>query len=177
MGAELGATTSIFPFDEHMARYLAATGRAALARAARRHRELLEPDREVEAHPEKYYDRVLELDLSQLEPHVSGPHSPDRARPLSQLAIEVADPSNAFPARLSAALIGSCTNSSYEDMSRAADVARQARRRGARAAVPLLVTPGSEQIRATIERDGQLRALEEIGAVVLANACGPCIGQ
>jgi aconitate hydratase len=177
MGAELGATTSIFPVDEHMARYLEATGRSDLARAALRHRALLEPDREVEQCPEKHYDRVLELDLARLEPHVAGPHSPDRARPLSQLAAEVADSSHAFPARLSAALIGSCTNSSYEDMSRAADVARQARRRGVRAAVPLLVTPGSEQIRATIERDGQLRALEEIGAVVLANACGPCIGQ
>src|SRR6185436_1419077 len=118
-------------------------GRAAIARAALRHRELLEPDREAEASPEKHYDRVLELDLSQLEPHVAGPHSPDRARPLSQLADEIADAVNGFPVRLSAALIGSCTNSSYEDMGRAADVARQAQRRGARAAVPLLVTPGS----------------------------------
>jgi len=177
MGAELGATTSMFPADERMARYLEATGRAGLARAALRHRALLEPDREVEASPEQHYDRVLELDLSRLEPHVAGPHSPDRARPLSQLAAEVADAKSGFPARLSAALIGSCTNSSYEDMSRAADVARQAHRRGMRAAVPLLVTPGSEQIRATVARDGQLRALEEIGAVVLANACGPCIGQ
>jgi aconitate hydratase len=177
MGAELGATTSIFPADEHMARYLEATGRAELARAALRHRALLEPDPEVEADPGRHYDRVLELDLSRLEPHVSGPHSPDRARPLSQLAAEVADARNGFPTRLSAALIGSCTNSSYEDMSRAADVARQAARHGARAAVPLLVTPGSEQIRATVARDGQLRALEDVGAVVLANACGPCIGQ
>jgi aconitate hydratase len=127
MGAELGATTSIFPADEHMARYLEATGRAELARAALRHRALLEPDPEVEADPGRHYDRVLELDLSRLEPHVSGPHSPDRARPLSQLAAEVADARNGFPTRLSAALIGSCTNSSYEDMSRAADVARRPR--------------------------------------------------
>jgi aconitate hydratase len=177
MGAELGATTSIFPADERMARYLEATGRAEIARAVLRHRALLEPDPEVEQRPERHYDRVLELDLSTLEPHVAGPHSPDRARPLSQLAAEVADARNELPVQLSAALIGSCTNSSYEDMSRAADVARQARARGARAVVPLLVTPGSEQVRATLARDGQLRELEEIGAVVLANACGPCIGQ
>ena len=142
MGAELGATTSMFPADERMLRYLEATGRAGIARAVERHRALLEPDPEVEASPEKHYDLVLELDLAQLEPHVVGPHSPDRARPLSQLAAELADESNEFPARWSAALIGSCTNSSYEDMSRAADVARQARERGVRAAVPLLVTPG-----------------------------------
>src|SRR5262249_51485263 len=142
-----------------------------------RHGALLAPDPEVEADPERHYDRVLALDLCALEPHVVGPHSPDRARPLSQLAAEVADAKHGFPARISTALIGSCTNSSYEDMSRAADVARQARARGARAAVPLLVSPGSERIRATTARDGQLRALEEIGAVALANACGPCIGQ
>src|SRR5215813_1278682 len=155
MGAEVGATTSVFPADERMLSYLRATGRAAIAPLVERHGHLLAPDPEVEASPERHYDRVLRLDLSRLEPHVAGPHSPDRARPLSQLGAEVADASNAFPARLSAALIGSCTNSSYEDMSRAADVARQAQRRGVRAAVPLLVTPGSEQIRATLERDGQ----------------------
>jgi aconitate hydratase len=177
MGAELGATTSLFPADEHMTRYLEATGRAEVARAALRHRALFEPDREVEERPERHYDRVLELDLSRLEPHVVGPHTPDRARPLSQLAAEISDAENGFPERLSVALIGSCTNSSYEDMNRAADVARQARARGVRTAVPLLVTPGSEQVRATLARDGQLRALEEVGAVVLASACGPCIGQ
>ncbi len=177
MGAELGATTSMFPADEHMATYLHATGRGELAALMERHRHLLEPDREVEADPGRYYDRVIELDLAELEPHVVGPHSPDRARPISQLAAEVRDPRNAFPDGIATALIGSCTNSSYEDMSRAADVAEQARARGIGSAVPLMVTPGSEQVRATIERDGQMQSLADIGAVVLANACGPCIGQ
>jgi aconitate hydratase len=160
-----------------MATYLVATGRAALVPLAGRYAHLLAPDGEVEATPEKYYDRVIALDLSKLEPHVVGPHSPDRARPISRLAAEVADTSNAFRDDLSTALIGSCTNSSYEDMSRAADVAEQAKARGLKAAVPFLVTPGSEQVRATIERDGQMRSLKDIDAVVLANACGPCIGQ
>ena len=120
---------------------------------------------------------MLEIDLSKLEPHVVGPHSPDRARPLSKLAAEVSEPNNSFRDKISAALIGSCTNSSYEDMSRAADVAEQARAHGSRAAVPFMITPGSEQIRATIERDGQMRSLKDIGGIVLANACGPCIGQ
>ena len=177
MGAELGATTSLFPADARMAAYLRATDRGELARLAERSRALLEPDGEVEAHPEKHYDRVLELDLSKLEPQVVGPHSPDRARPISALAAEVRDPKSAFCDAISVALIGSCTNSSYEDMSRAADVALQGRAHGAEAAVSFLVTPGSQQIRATIERDGQMRALREIGGVVLANACGPCIGQ
>ena len=177
MGAELGATTSMFPADEHMAEYLRATGRGELARLAARHRDLLEPDREAEMHPERVYDRVLELDLSKLESHVVGPHSPDRARPISQLAAEVRDAKNGFVDEISAALIGSCTNSSYEDMSRAADVAGQARARGVKAAMSFMVTPGSEQIRATIERDGQMQTLRDIGGTVLANACGPCIGQ
>jgi aconitate hydratase len=177
MGAELGATTSLFPYDERMAVYLRATGRDGLVPLAEQYRHLLAPDEEVEADPEKHYDRVVELDLSQLEPYVAGPHSPDRARPLSRLAAEVADPRNGFRDDITTALIGSCTNSSYQDMSRAADVARQALAHGVRAAVPLLVTPGSEQIRATLERDGQLQALRDIDAVVLANACGPCIGQ
>jgi aconitate hydratase A / 2-methylisocitrate dehydratase len=177
MGAELGATTSIFPADERMLRYLRATGRCGLVPLVERHRELLEPDAEAEASPEAHYDRVLRLDLATLEPHVVGPHTPDRARPISRLAAEVGEPANGFPDAISAALIGSCTNSSYEDMSRAADVAAQASARGMRAAAPLMATPGSEQIRATIERDGQMRALEDAGAVVLANACGPCIGQ
>ena len=177
MGAELGATTSMFPFDERMSAYLQATGRGDLVPPAQRYQHLLVPDEDVEAAPERYYDRVVELDLSKLEPYVVGPHSPDRARPLSKLAAEVADPSNRFRDDIGAALIGSCTNSSYEDMSRAADVAEQAKVHGLRAAVPLLVTPGSEQVRATIERDGQMQSLKDIGAVVLANACGPCIGQ
>jgi aconitate hydratase len=177
MGAELGATTSMFPYDERMGKYLRATGRGDLAPLAERYKHLLEPDQEVEANPTRYYDRVVELDLSKLEPYVVGPHSPDRARPVSKLAAEVADKSNAFCDDLSTALIGSCTNSSYEDMSRAADVAEQAKAHGIKAAVPFLVTPGSEQVRATIERDGQMQSLKDIDGVVLANACGPCIGQ
>jgi aconitate hydratase len=177
MGAELGATTSMFPADDRMSVYLRATGRGDLIPVIERNRHLLEPDADVEARPEKYYDRVIELDLSRLEPHVVGPHTPDRARPVSMLAAEIARPENGFVDTISTALIGSCTNSSYEDMCRAADVASQIQRRGLRAAVPLLVTPGSEQVRATIERDGQMRSLNDIGATVLANACGPCIGQ
>jgi aconitate hydratase len=177
MGAEQGATTSLFPADAHTSAYLRATGRGGLARLAERERPLLEPDPEVEASPEKFYDRVLELDLAALEPHVAGPHSPDRVRPLSALAAELRDPQGPAGERISVALIGSCTNSSYQDMSRAADVARQARAHGVTCAVPFLVTPGSERTRATLERDGQLGALREIGATVLANACGPCIGQ
>lgn len=177
MGAELGATTSMFPADEHMAKYLRATGRGALVPLMERHADMLQPDPEVEANPEKYYDRVVRLDLSTLEPHVVGPHSPDRARPISKLAAEVSDAGNKFLDRISSALIGSCTNSSYEDMSRAADVAEQAKAHGIKAAVPFLVTPGSEQVRATIERDGQMQSLKDIDGTVLANACGPCIGQ
>jgi aconitate hydratase len=177
MGAELGATTSMFPYDEHMATYLRATDRAGLVPLAEKHRDLLCPDEEVEADPEKHYDRVVRLDLSTLEPHVVGPHSPDRARPISQLAAEVADASNEFIDEVSAALIGSCTNSSYEDMSRAADVADQAKSHGLKSSVPFMVTPGSEQVRATIERDGQMQSLKNINGTVLANACGPCIGQ
>jgi aconitate hydratase A / 2-methylisocitrate dehydratase len=177
MGAELGATTSMFPADDHMARYLEATGKPELVPLFQQHRELLEPDKEVEADPAKYYDRVVELDLSKLEPYIVGPHSPDRARPISRLAAEVADANSGFIDRISTALIGSCTNSSYEDMSRAADVAEQAKAHGLRAAVPFLVTPGSEAVRATIERDGQMQSLKDIDGTVLANACGPCIGQ
>ena len=177
MGAELGATTSIFPYDERMARYLSATDREDLAQLANENKELLTPDQEVVDDPESYFDVLVKIDLSALEPHVVGPHSPDRARPLSQLAHEVDDESNDFIDDVSATLIGSCTNSSYEDMSRAADVANQAITQGARAKVPLMVTPGSERVRATIERDGQMESLRSIGATVLANACGPCIGQ
>src|SRR5262245_7755078 len=177
MGAELGATTSMFAFDEKMAVYLRATGRGGLVVPAERSRHLLAPDPEVEKNPEKHYDRVVELDLSKLEPYVVGPHSPDRARPISKLAAEVTDRGQGLPDVIASALIGSCTNSSYEDMSRAADVAQQATAHGLKTAVPFMVTPGSEQVRATIERDGQLRALQEIDATVLANACGPCIGQ
>ncbi len=177
MGAELGATTSMFPYDERMAKYLRATGRGDLVPLAERYQHLLEPDKEVEANPDKYYERVVRLDLSKLEPYVVGPHSPDRARPISKLAAEVTDTNNQFCDDISTALIGSCTNSSYEDMSRAADVAEQAKAHGIKTAVPFLVTPGSEQVRATIERDGQMQSLKDINGVVLANACGPCIGQ
>jgi aconitate hydratase len=175
MGAELGATTSIFPYDERMARYLKATGREELADLADRHKELLAPDPEVEARPEKFFDEIVEIDLSTLEPHIVGPHTPDLARPVSQMAADVRE--HGYPAELSSSLIGSCTNSSYEDLSRAADVARQATAHGARAKTTLWVTPGSEQIHLTIRRDGQLDELAAIGGTVLANACGPCIGQ
>ena len=177
MGAELGATTSMFPVDERMAAYLRATGRGDVVPAATRYPHLLAPDKEVEDSPEKYYDRVVRLDLSALEPYVVGPHSPDRARPIGKLAAEVSDKANGFLDKISTALIGSCTNSSYEDMSRAADVAEQAKAHGLKTATPFLVTPGSEQVRATIERDGQMQSLKDINGVVLANACGPCIGQ
>ena len=177
MGAEIGATTSMFPYDDHMGAYLKATDRGGIVPHAEANKHLLEPDAEVEANPEAHYDRVVRLDLSTLEPHMVGPHSPDRARPISELAAEVADRSNQFVDAISSALIGSCTNSSYEDMSRAADVAEQAKARGVATAVPFMVTPGSEQVRATIERDGQMASLLDINGTVLANACGPCIGQ
>lgn len=169
MGAEHGATTSIFPYDERMAVYLRSTRRSELADLAQKNADLLQAD---EGAP---YDRVLELDLSTLEPYVTGPHTPDRARPISKLREEVAR--EGFPDRLSSALIGSCTNSSYEDLARVVDVARQAKAAGVRAAVPFLVTPGSDQIFETIKRDDFVSTLESVGATVLANACGPCIGQ
>jgi len=171
MGAEHGATTSVFPYDERMAIYLKATRRDALASAADKNRDLLRPDEGSE----KSYDKVLELNLSTLEPYVTGPHSPDRARPISKLKEEVAK--EGFPDRLAAALIGSCTNSSYEDIARVVDVARQAKSAGVKAAVHFLVTPGSDQIYETIKREGYVQLLEDVGAQVLANACGPCIGQ
>jgi aconitate hydratase len=175
MGAELGATTSLFPYDERMERYLKATGREVLADLANRHQALLRADPEVEANPERFFDRIVEIDLATLEPHVVGPHTPDLARPVSRMAADVRE--KGYPAKLSSCLIGSCTNSSYEDLSRAADVARQATKHGLRAKTTLWVTPGSEQIHETIRRDGQLDELAAIGGVVLANACGPCIGQ
>ena len=177
MGAELGATTSMFSYDDRMETYLNATGRREIAELANANRGLLAPDEEAVAAPQEFFDRVVQIDLSRLEPHVVGPHSPDRARPISDLASEVADDGNGFIDEIDTALIGSCTNSSYEDMSRAADVARQAAAHGISSSTALLITPGSEQIRATIERDGQMRSLKEIDGAVLANACGPCIGQ
>jgi aconitate hydratase len=175
MGAELGATTSIFPYDERMAIYLKATSREELADLANRHAEMLRADPEVEADPARFFDEVVEIDLSTLEPHIVGPHTPDLARPVSRMAQDVRE--KGYPAALTSALIGSCTNSSYEDLERAADVARQAKKNGARAKMKLWVTPGSEQIHQTIRRDGQMADFEAIGGIVLANACGPCIGQ
>jgi len=175
MGAELGATTSIFPYDERMATYLKATGREELADLANAHAALLCADPEVSKDPSAFFDEIVEIDLSALEPHIVGPHTPDLARPVSRMAADAAE--HGYPDRLSSALIGSCTNSSYEDLERAADVARQAARRGVRSKSKLWVTPGSEQVHLTIQRDGQLADFESIGATVLANACGPCIGQ
>ncbi|MEK6961863.1 MAG: aconitate hydratase [Thermoproteota archaeon] len=175
MGAEIGATCSIFPYDERMEKYLKTTNREKIAELANKHRELLIPDPQIEQNPEKYFDKIIRIDLSTLEPHVVGPHTPDLARPISHLADDVRK--NAYLDKISVALIGSCTNSSYEDMYRAASIAEQAKAKGLKSKVPLLVTPGSEQIRATIERDGQMDSLKAIGATVLANACGPCIGQ
>ena len=175
MGAEIGATCSIFPYDERMEKYLKTTNREKIAELANKHRELLVPDPQIEQNPEKYFDKIIRIDLSTLEPHVVGPHTPDLARPISHLADDVRK--NAYLDKISVALIGSCTNSSYEDMYRAASIAEQAKAKGLKSKVPLLVTPGSEQIRATIERDGQMDSLKAIGATVLANACGPCIGQ
>ncbi len=175
MGAELGATTSIFPYDERMATFLKSTSREELADLANAQAELLRADPEIEQDPSRYFDEVIEIDLSTLEPHIVGPHTPDRARAVSRMGADAAE--NGWPAKLSSALIGSCTNSSYEDLSRVADVARQASAKGAKAKTQLWCTPGSEQIHQTIRRDGQLDAIEEIGGIVLANACGPCIGQ
>jgi len=175
MGAELGATTSVFPFDDRMATYLRATGRADLAALAEQHAAHLTADASVEQDPSRFYDEVVEIDLSTLEPHVVGPHTPDLARPISQLGSDAKQ--NGYPMELSAALIGSCTNSSYEDIGRAAHVAEQARARGLKAKPKFLVSPGSDQIHNTIDRDGQMQTLNQIGAAVLANACGPCIGQ
>jgi len=175
MGAEIGATCSVFPYDKRMEVYLRATNRGMLADLANKYKDLLIEDPEVEQNPEKYFDKVIRIDLSTLEPHIVGPHTPDLARPISQMAEDVKK--NDYLDNISVALIGSCTNSSYEDMSRAASMAEQAKARGIKTKIPLLVTPGSEQIRATIERDGQMTSLKSIGATVLANACGPCIGQ
>jgi len=175
MGAEIGATCSVFPYDDHMGAYLRATGREAIADAADAVATDLRPDDEAVASPTDVYDSVVEIDLDTLGPYINGPHSPDYARPLSEVG-RVAR-AEGWPLEISSALVGSCTNSSYEDITRAASIARQASAKGLRARTPLLVTPGSEQVRATIERDGLLADLEAIGATVLANACGPCIGQ
>ncbi|MFT7463750.1 MAG: aconitate hydratase, partial [Pseudohongiellaceae bacterium] len=175
MGAEHGATTSLFPFDESMALYLEATERQDIAALAREHAEHLRADDEVLANPGKYYDQVIEINLDELKPLIVGPHTPDRVRTVAALGAEAK--AEGWPMHLSAALIGSCTNSSYEDMERAASLARQATSKGLVAKTPLMVSPGSNTIDDTIRRDGQMEALQALGATVLANACGPCIGQ
>ena len=175
MGAEIGATCSIFPYDEKGSAYLKATGRDEIAELADSRMDLLTADDEVLENPEEFFNQVIEINLDELEPHIVGPHTPDLARPISGLKKDAND--NEYPVKISSALIGSCTNSSYEDIGRAAFIAREAAKHGLKAKVSLMVTPGSEQTRATIERDGYLKDLESIGATVLANACGPCIGQ
>ncbi|MCB0685495.1 MAG: aconitate hydratase, partial [Saprospiraceae bacterium] len=175
MGAEIGATTSTFGYDESMSRYLKATGRTDVAELADAVAEHLTGDAECYAEPEKYFDRVVEIDLSTLEPHINGPYTPDLAWPISKFAEAVEE--HDYPEKLEVGLIGSCTNSSYEDLTRAASLAKQAKNKNLKVKSEFTITPGSEQIRYTVERDGILDDFEEIGGVVLANACGPCIGQ
>ena len=175
MGAEVGATTSTFGYDESMERYLKATGRAAVAELANTIKEHLTADPEVYASPEKYFDQLIEINLDELEPHLNGPFTPDRATPISKMA-EVAK-ANGWPTKIEVGLIGSCTNSSYEDISRAASLAKQAVDKKLKTKAKFTITPGSEQVRYTIERDGFIDIFEKIGASVFANACGPCIGQ
>jgi aconitate hydratase len=175
MGAEIGATCSLFAYDERMAAYLEATERAQVAELANAVREHLRPDAEVYNNPEDYYDQVLVLNLDELEPHVNGPFTPDLATPISKMAEAVK--ANGWPDAVEVALIGSCTNSSYEDISRSASIAAQAKAKGLKTASEFTITPGSEVVRYTIEKDGYLGTFDEIGGVVLANACGPCIGQ
>lgn len=175
MGAEIGATTSLFGYDDSMAEYLKTTNRAEVAELANEISAHLTGDDEVYAHPEKYFDQLIEINLSELEPHINGPFTPDLASPLSKFADEVRK--NGWPEVLSAGLIGSCTNSSYEDISRAASVAKAALEVGLKAKSELTITPGSELVRYTVERDGLLEIFDQVGGVVLANACGPCIGQ
>ena len=175
MGAEHGATTSVFAYDESMERYLRATNRSTWADLANQHKAELSADPEVAAGPEKFYDRVVEIDLSTLEPHLVGPHTPDLDHPVSSMKARVK--SEGWPEQLSSALIGSCTNSSYEDVSRAASLADAALKAGLKVKMPFLITPGSETIHLTIQRDGQMKTFNDAGGTVLANACGPCIGQ
>lgn len=175
MGAEVGATTSIFAYDESMERYLRATGRAAVADLADAVKSDLDADPEVYTNPEQFYDEIIEINLSELEPHVNGPFTPDRATPISKMKEEAA--ANGWPVEVSVGLIGSCTNSSYEDISRAASIAKQAEEKGLITKAEYSITPGSEQVRYTIERDGFIETFEKIGGKVFANACGPCIGQ
>lgn len=175
MGAEIGATTSVFPFDEKMSSYLRITKRADVAALAEGLADELCADKEVFEHPEKYFDQIVEINLDELEPHLNGPFTPDKAWPISKMK-EAVKKEN-YPDNISVALIGSCTNSSYEDIDRSASIAKQALAKGLKAKSQFTITPGSEQVRATIERDGQLKVLTDIGGLILANACGPCIGM
>jgi aconitate hydratase len=175
MGAEIGATTSTFGYDESMSRYLKATGREEVAAAADKVKDYLTGDAEVYANPEKYFDRVIEINLDELEPYINGPFTPDLATPISEIAKAVKE--NGWPEKLEVALIGSCTNSSYEDISRSASIVKDAMNKGLKTKSEFTITPGSELVRYTIERDGFIKQFEDAGGVVLANACGPCIGQ
>lgn len=175
MGAEIGATTSTFGYDESMSRYLAATGRADVAAAANAIKEHLTGDAEVYAQPEKYFDQVIEINLSELEPYINGPFTPDLATPISKMKEAAA--ANGWPTEVKVGLIGSCTNSSYEDISRAVSLAKQVAEKNLKSKAEFSITPGSEQIRYTIERDGFIDTFNKIGAEVYANACGPCIGM
>ena len=175
MGAEIGATTSIFGYDDHMEKYLRATGRDKVADLANGMRKYLRADDEVLLNPEDYYDQVVEINLSELEPHLNGPFTPDKATPISQMGLAAAE--NNWPTTIEVGLIGSCTNSSYEDISRAASIAKQAVDKGLKTKAKFTITPGSEQVRYTIDRDGFIDIFEQLGADVFANACGPCIGQ
>ena len=175
MGAEVGATTSIFPFDEKSAAYLEGTGRKEVAEEARKIIEYLQPDPETGANPEKYYDRVIEINLTELEPHINGPFTPDAAYTLTDFAAIVKE--KGYPQQMEVGLIGSCTNSSYEDLTRAAHIVKNARKDGLEVKAQFIINPGSEQVRYTAERDGILTEFEDAGAVIMANACGPCIGQ
>ena len=175
MGAEVGATTSVFPFDEKSAAYLQATGRTSVAKAASNVIEHLQADPEVVAQPENYYDRLIEINLSELEPYINGPFTPDAAYPLSEFAKAVKEKN--YPQAMEVGLIGSCTNSSYEDMTRAASVVKYAKEQKLKVKAQFIINPGSEQVRYTAARDGVLAEFESVGGVVMANACGPCIGQ
>ena len=175
MGAEIGATTSVFPFDAQTASYLKATGREEIAARAQKIAAHLQPDPEISTNPNNYFDQVIEIDLSALEPYINGPFSPDAATPISEFAAKVK--ANDYPQRMEVGLIGSCTNSSYEDLSRAASVIRQATENNISVAASLIINPGSEKIRYTAEQNGLLSDFEKAGALIMANACGPCIGQ
>jgi aconitate hydratase len=175
MGAEIGATTSVFPFDDKMESYLRNTERSEVAELANGLKDYLTADKDILNNPAKYFDRVIEINLTELEPHLNGPFTPDLAWPVSKMKEAVLE--NNYPDKISVALIGSCTNSSYEDIDRSANIAKQALEKGLKAKAQFTITPGSEQVRSTIERDGQLETLKKFGGLVLANACGPCIGM